>query len=181
MNARDTTKVYIWSLDTGCGTTLYRKYHSHNTPGERHNNTWVEPLAGNCTTSSTRQREQVWQKCKIQKNWKANSSKRDCSILKVYNICLITFKPFRKVKTLIWFQSMYWTEAMTFWGSIYTVYDLQRIDCLLFQFKRKEHINGQFDNKRIKRFNKQQNRIQNGTTPFKTPKASTTKQTFGRS
>ena len=69
MNARDTTKVYIWRLDTGCGQTLYRKCHSHNTPGKRHNNTWVEPLAGNCTTSSTRQREQVWQKCKIQKNW----------------------------------------------------------------------------------------------------------------
>ena len=54
MNARDTTKVYIWRLDTGCGPTLYRKCHSHNTPGKRHNNTWVEPLAGNCTTSSTR-------------------------------------------------------------------------------------------------------------------------------
>ena len=69
MNARDTTKVYMRRLDTGCGLTLYRKCHSHNTPGKRHNNTWVEPLAGNCTTSSTRQREQVWQKCKIQKNW----------------------------------------------------------------------------------------------------------------
>ena len=69
MNARYTTKVYIWRRDTGCGLTLYRKCHSHNTPGKRHNNTWVEPLAGNCTTSSTRQREQVWQKCKIQKNW----------------------------------------------------------------------------------------------------------------
>ena len=67
MNARDTTKVYIWRLDTGCGPTLYRKCHSHNTPGKRHNNTWVKPLPGNCTTSSTRQREQVWQKCKIQK------------------------------------------------------------------------------------------------------------------
>ena len=53
MNARDTTKVYIWRLDTGCGSTLYRKCHSHNTPGKRHNNTWVKPLAGNCTTSST--------------------------------------------------------------------------------------------------------------------------------
>ena len=52
MNARDTpTKVYIWRLDTGCGPTLYRKCHSHNTPGKRHNNTLVEPLAGNCTTS----------------------------------------------------------------------------------------------------------------------------------
>ena len=69
MNAHDTTKVFKWKLDTGCGPTLYRKCHSHNTPGKRHNNTWVEPLAGNCTTSSTRQREQVWQKCKIQKNW----------------------------------------------------------------------------------------------------------------
>ena len=63
MNARDTTKVYIWRLDTGCGPTLYRKCHSHNTPGKRHNNTWVEPFAGNCTTSSTRQTEHVWQKC----------------------------------------------------------------------------------------------------------------------
>ena len=69
MNARDTTKEYIWKLDTGCGPTLYRKCHSHNAPGKRHNNTLVEPLAGNCTTSSTRQREQVWQKCKLQKNW----------------------------------------------------------------------------------------------------------------
>ena len=63
------TKVYIWRLDTGCGPTLYRKCHNHNASGKRHNNTWVEPLAGNCTTSSTRQREQVWQKCRIQKNW----------------------------------------------------------------------------------------------------------------
>ena len=69
MNVRDTTKVYIWKLDTWCGPTLYRKCHSHNTPGKRHNNTWVEPLAGNCSTSFTRQREQVWQTCKIQKNW----------------------------------------------------------------------------------------------------------------
>ena len=35
MNARD-TKVYIWRLDTGCGPTLYRKCHSHNTPGKGH-------------------------------------------------------------------------------------------------------------------------------------------------
>ena len=69
MNARDTTKVYIWKLDTGCGLTLYRKCHSHNTQGKTHNNTWVEPLAGNCTNSSNGQREQVWQKCKIQNNW----------------------------------------------------------------------------------------------------------------
>ena len=39
VNARDTTKVYVWRLDTGCGPTLYRKCHSHNTPGKRHNNT----------------------------------------------------------------------------------------------------------------------------------------------
>ena len=69
MNVPNKTKVYIWRLDTGCGQTLYRKCHSHNTRGKRHNNTGVEPLAGNCTTSSTRQREQVWQKSKIQKNW----------------------------------------------------------------------------------------------------------------
>ena len=69
INASDTTKVYLWRLNTRCGPTPYRKCHSHNTPGKRHNNTWVEPLAGNCTTSSTRQREQVLQKCKIQKNW----------------------------------------------------------------------------------------------------------------
>ena len=67
MNARDTTKVHIWRLDTGCGLTLYRKCHSHNTPGKRHNNTWVEPLAGNCTTSSTRQREQVWRNVKYKR------------------------------------------------------------------------------------------------------------------
>ena len=48
-NARDTTKVYIRRLETGCGPTLYRKCHSHNPPGKRHNNTWVEPLAGNFT------------------------------------------------------------------------------------------------------------------------------------
>ena len=46
VNARDTTKVYIWRLDTGCWPTLYRKCHSHNTPGKRHNNTWVETLRG---------------------------------------------------------------------------------------------------------------------------------------
>ena len=69
MNTPDTMKVNIWRLDTWCGPTLYKKCHSHNTQGKRHNNTWVESLAGNCTTSSTRQREQVWQKCKIQKNW----------------------------------------------------------------------------------------------------------------
>ena len=39
MNARDTTKVYIWRLDTGCGQTLYGKCQSHKTPGKRHNNT----------------------------------------------------------------------------------------------------------------------------------------------
>ena len=68
MNARDTSQVYIWRFDTRCGPTLYRKCHSNNAPGKRHNNTWVEPLAGNCTTSSTQQREQVWQKSRIQKN-----------------------------------------------------------------------------------------------------------------
>ena len=39
MNACDATKVYIQRLDNGCWPTLYRKCHSHNTPGKRHNNT----------------------------------------------------------------------------------------------------------------------------------------------
>ena len=34
MNARNTMKVHIWRPDTGCGPTLYRKCHSHNTPGK---------------------------------------------------------------------------------------------------------------------------------------------------
>ena len=34
MNPRNTTKVYIWRFDTGCGPTLYRKCHSHTTPGK---------------------------------------------------------------------------------------------------------------------------------------------------
>ena len=34
MNARNTTKVYIWRLDTVCGLKLYRKCHSSNTPGK---------------------------------------------------------------------------------------------------------------------------------------------------
>ena len=63
INAHDTTNVYKWRFDTKCGPTL------HNTPGKRHNNTWVEPLAGNSTTSSTRQRVQLWQTFIIQKNW----------------------------------------------------------------------------------------------------------------
>ena len=37
INARDTTKVYVWRLYTGCGPTLHRKCHSHNTPGKRLN------------------------------------------------------------------------------------------------------------------------------------------------
>ena len=37
MNARDTMKLYIWRLGTECGPTQYRKCHSHNTPGKRHN------------------------------------------------------------------------------------------------------------------------------------------------
>ena len=44
MNARDTTKVYIWRLDTGCGPTLYRNCHSHNTPGVSSGTTWIGPV-----------------------------------------------------------------------------------------------------------------------------------------
>ena len=73
MNARDTTKgIYVCIYD-GLTLDVDRHYIGSATATthqqKRHNNTWVEPLAGNCTTSSTRQREQVWQKCKIQKNW----------------------------------------------------------------------------------------------------------------
>ena len=39
VNARDTTKVYIWRLDNGCRPTLYGKCYNHNTPGKKHNNT----------------------------------------------------------------------------------------------------------------------------------------------
>ena len=67
MNARGTTKEYIWRLDTGYGPTLYRKCHSHNTPGKRHTYTWVEPLAGNCTTSST---WEIKLKVQISFHWK---------------------------------------------------------------------------------------------------------------
>ena len=60
MNARDTTKEYmyvVWRLDTGCGPTLYRKCHSHNTPEKSIITLESNPSRGNCTTSSTRQRE----------------------------------------------------------------------------------------------------------------------------
>ena len=41
-----TQRICIFRLDTGCWPTLYRKCQSHNTPGKRHNNTWVEPSRG---------------------------------------------------------------------------------------------------------------------------------------
>ena len=56
MNARDTTKgIYIvWRLDTGCGPTLYKKCHSHNTPGKRHNITLESnPSRGTVLPEST--------------------------------------------------------------------------------------------------------------------------------
>ena len=62
MNARNTTKVYIWRLDTGCGPTLYRKCHSHNTPGKGHNNTWVEPLS---TESNSAHLSRVTVSCEL--------------------------------------------------------------------------------------------------------------------
>ena len=62
MNTRDTKKVHIWRPDTGCGPTPHRKCHSHNTPGKKHNNTWVEPIAGYCTTSSSFQKFRIWPK-----------------------------------------------------------------------------------------------------------------------
>ena len=73
INARNTTKVYIWRLDTACGPTLYRKCHSHNTPRKRYSNTWVEPVAGNCTTSSS-----FWvTKIRNFKKWGKNGYKVD--------------------------------------------------------------------------------------------------------
>ena len=39
MNARDTTKVYIWRLDTGCGPTLYKNVTATTHQEKRHNNT----------------------------------------------------------------------------------------------------------------------------------------------
>ena len=50
MNAHDTTKVYIWRPYTGCGRTLYRKFTATTHQEKMYNNTWVESLAGNCTT-----------------------------------------------------------------------------------------------------------------------------------
>ena len=50
MNARDTTQVHIKRLDTGCGPTLYRKCHSHNTPGKRHNNIIIISIIIVCQT-----------------------------------------------------------------------------------------------------------------------------------
>ena len=90
MNARDTTNVYTeawhWML----------KCHSHNTPGKRHNNTWVEPLAGNCATSPTQQREQVWQKSEIQKSW-----------------CTVTVAP-----TIERYDGHSWTSANQRWDQV---------------------------------------------------------------
>ena len=43
MNARDIMKLYIWRLDTGCGPTLYRKFHSHNTLGIRRTHSRLNP------------------------------------------------------------------------------------------------------------------------------------------
>ena len=62
-------KCIYWGLTLDVDRHYIGSVTSTTHQGKRHNNTWVEPLAGNCTTSFTRQREQVWQKCKIQKNW----------------------------------------------------------------------------------------------------------------
>ena len=94
MNARDTTKVYIWRLDTVCGLTLYRKCHSHNTPGKRHNNTWLDPLAGNCTTSSTRQREQVWQNVKCKRT--------DALSLWLIIVCFVHYRYSKHIQGIIY-------------------------------------------------------------------------------
>ena len=67
MNALDKTKVFIWRPDTGRGLTLYRKCHSHNTQGKRHNTLESNPSREYYQLHTAK--EQVWQKCEIQKNW----------------------------------------------------------------------------------------------------------------
>ena len=65
MNARDTTKVYIWRFDTGCGPTLYLKCQSHNTPGKRHNNTWVVLSGYQQQIEQTRSIMSAWADCAL--------------------------------------------------------------------------------------------------------------------
>ena len=89
---RCTQRKCIWRFDTGCGPTLYRKWHSHNTPGKRHNDTWVEPLAGNCTTSSTSTK---WMKYKVLQDltyWAA--------IIYIYDFVLMHYRSRFSVVTL---------------------------------------------------------------------------------
>ena len=69
MNARNTIKGIYGVLTLDVDRHYIGSVTATTHQEKRHNNTRVEPFAGNCTTSSTRQREQVWQKCKIQKNW----------------------------------------------------------------------------------------------------------------
>ena len=82
MNARDTTKVYIWRLDTVCGQTLYRKCHSHNTRGKRHNNTCHESnlLRGTVLPAS----HGKWNKCDF-----------------LYTFCAVEFVAIHKIKEIL--------------------------------------------------------------------------------
>ena len=69
MNAPDTTKVYIFWLDTGCGPILYRKCHSHNTPEKGIITLESNPSRRTVLPAPHGKGKQVWQKCKIQTNW----------------------------------------------------------------------------------------------------------------
>ena len=69
MNARDTTKGIYGGL-----TLDVDRHYIASVTATIHQKKGIitlesNPSRGNCTTSYTRQREQVWQKCKIQKNW----------------------------------------------------------------------------------------------------------------
>ena len=69
MNARDTTQVYIWSL-----TLDVDRYYIGSVTATTHQEKGLitlesKPSRGTVLHSFTRQLEQVWQKCKIQKNW----------------------------------------------------------------------------------------------------------------
>ena len=81
MYARDTTKVYMWMLDTGCGTTLYRKCHSHNTPRKGHNNTWVEPLVYYIATGVQIQIGGRYLTCSLASEWPCHTQQNHTIVL----------------------------------------------------------------------------------------------------
>ena len=69
MNAHNTTKVYIWRLDIGCGPTLHRKCHNHNTTGKAIITLEPNPSRGTVLPAPHGKGNKWDKKCKIQKNW----------------------------------------------------------------------------------------------------------------